>query len=111
MIKVSHKEVIELASFIPKKGHKKELLEALHNLLIPIHKEPNCLNYELFLQQGGRIQSIGRWKDNLAYNLHTNMQYIVEFKENIAPKLCESFEYSEVKAIVPPMTALSLMNE
>ncbi|MDH5464786.1 MAG: antibiotic biosynthesis monooxygenase [Thiovulaceae bacterium] len=111
MIKVSNKEIIEISTFMPKKGSKKVLLEKLHELLIPIHKEPHCINYELFLKQGGMILAIGRWETSIAYNLHTNMQYIVDFREKIAPDLCDDFNYHEVKAIVPPMTALSLMNE
>ena len=111
MIEVNKEIIIEIGTFLPHKDTKAEFLKTFYALLPRIHKEPFCLNYELFVGEKAQIVSIGRFKNSVAYNLHTNMQYIQEFQTKKLPVLCERFEYKEYRNIVAPMSALSLLNE
>lgn len=111
MIEVNSDKVFEISHYKPFEDSKEELLQTLYELLIPIHREPLCLNYELFIQKDGTITSIGTWKDHRAYNFHQNMQYMEDFRAKKLPVYCQSFEQNEHRLVVAPMTALSLMNE
>ncbi|KIM11807.1 MAG: hypothetical protein KU37_02820 [Sulfuricurvum sp. PC08-66] len=111
MIEINSQIVVEIGTFLPYNDTKEELLEALYALLPSIHREIECLNYELFWSQEGALTSVGRWKSSLGYNLHENMRYIEEFKRTLLPVLCQEFTYTLRYSVVPPMSALSLLNE
>lgn len=111
MIEINQDNVTEITTFKPFEDSKDELLETLYKLLPYIHKEPLCLNYELFIDKNATITAIGTWESARGYNLHTNMQYMEELKRKKLPVFCESYEVNEYRAIIAPLTALSLLNE
>jgi len=111
MIEINQDEVIEITSLEPFEDSKEELLSSLYELLPSIHKEPLCLNYEIFIQKDGSLTTIGKWESARGYNFHQNMQYMEKFRLKILPVFCKSYEKSESRAIIAPLTALSLLNE
>lgn len=111
MIEINQDKVIEITTYKPFEDSKDELVTALYELLPLIHKEPLCLNYELFINKNGTITAVGSWESTRAYNFHTNMKYIEELKIKKLPVFCKSYEKEEYKSIMAPLTALSLLNE
>ena len=111
MIEVDRDKVVEIGQYKPFDDSKDELLQTLYELLIPIHKEPLCNNYEIFIQKDGTITTIGVWENSRGYNFHCNMSYIEEFRSKKLPVFCQSFDQKEHKKVVSPLTALSLLNE
>jgi quinol monooxygenase YgiN len=111
MIEVNREIIVQIGTFLHHQDTKAEFLKAFYALLPRIHKEPYCLNYELFVGKNARIVSVGRFKSSVGFNLHNNMQYVQDFKAKQLPILCERFEYEEYRNIVAPMSALSLLNE
>jgi len=111
MIEINPDVVIEITTFKPFEDSKDELLTTLYGLLPLIHKEPLCLNYELFIQKNGTITAVGRWESPRGYNFHTNMQYMEDLRKKKLPVFCESYESNENRGVVAPLTALSLLNE
>ena len=111
MIEINSDKVIEITTFKPFDDSKDELLSTLYEILPSIHKEPLCLNYELFIAKNGTITAIGTWESQRGYNFHTNMQYMEHLRAKKLPVFCESYESHEYRAIIAPLTALSLLNE
>ena len=111
MIEINTDEIIQTAYYKPFEDSKEEMLSTLYNLLTHIHREPLCLNFEIFIQKDGCLTTVGRWKSALGFNLHENMQYIEDLKTKKLPVYCQSFESFEHRKVIPPITALSLMNE
>ena len=111
MIEINQDKVIEITTFKPFEDSKDELLTTLYELIPLIHKEPLCLNYELFIDKAGTITTIGTWESTRAYNFHSNMQYMERLREKKLPVFCENYESNEYRGIIAPLTALSLLNE
>jgi quinol monooxygenase YgiN len=111
MIEINKESVVQTSHYKPFDDSKDELLQELYNLLTPIHKEPLCLNFEIFIQKDGTLTTIGRWKNPLGFNLHQNMQYIEALIKKKLPVYCKHYESFEQRIIIPPITALSLLNE
>ncbi len=111
MIEVNQDEIVEFIHYKPFDDSRDELLETLYALLAFIHKEPFCINYELFIEKDGSLMTVGRWRDRRAYNLHENMQYMSDFYRTKMPVFCKEYEKKESRVVVGPLSALSLMNE
>ena len=111
MIEVNSDQVVEVSHYKPFDDSQEELLQTLYDLLVFIHREPLCSDYELLLQKDGTVTTIGRWESSRGYNFHKNMQYMENFREKKLPVFCQTFEQNEHRSVVAPLTALSLLNE
>lgn len=111
MIEINKDIIIQITTYIPFADSTEDLLLELYKLIPFIHKEPNCLDFELLREEGGTIIAIGTFKNSVAFNIHENLQYIEDFKRKKLPVYCERFESKVLKKVIPPLTALSLLNE
>lgn len=111
MIEINQDTMVEIGTFIPFNDSKAELLKALYALIEKIHKEPYCINYELFIEPNGTLTTLGRWHNRMAYELHTHMNYRETLIKQVLPVYSQRFEFRLMHPVVPPMTALSLMQD
>ncbi len=111
MIEIDANEIIVYTHYIPYEDSKEELLKALYKLIVPIHKEIYCIDFELFIDEEASITSCGRWKNKTAYTMHRHMQYMEEFYQKSVPLLCKAYHTHTMAKILPPITALSLLKE
>ena len=111
MIEINRDEIIEIGTFKPFADSKEDLLQELYGLIPKVHKEPNCLSFELFIDENATVITVGKWRTKLAFDLHKNMQYIDELSRLKLPVFCERFDYQMLYGVIPPLTALSLLNE
>lgn len=90
-----------------KKKHLDEVLLRLYDTIAPTHKEEGCLEYRL-LHQGSSILLHGKWKTQMAVDMHLLLQYHLELFENTLPSLCKTISIKTYKEIDPPITSLSI---
>ncbi len=92
-----------VAEFKALEGKSDELVESLHALMNPTHKEPGCLRYELnqLADDPSVITFIEKWRDREAFDLHCATHYIKHFFDEVRPHLVERFEVKLYKEILP----------
>jgi quinol monooxygenase YgiN len=103
MIRRDETRVVVLARFLAKEGKDRDLLEAMHKLMEPTHKEPGYIRYELNqnFDNPRIITYVEKFKDQAAFEVHKNAPYIVDFFQNVAPKLVEQQEVTFHREVLP----------
>jgi quinol monooxygenase YgiN len=96
-------QLVCVAEFRALEGKVEDLIESLHSLMEPTHKEPGCLRYELNQRSEDPrlITFIEKWKDRVAFDRHCAMIYIKHFFDEVRPHLVESFEVKLYEEILP----------
>jgi quinol monooxygenase YgiN len=96
-------QVVCVAEFRAKEGKTGELIDALHVLMSPTHKEPACIRYELNQREDDPrwVTFIEKWKDRKTFDEHCAMPYIANFFDNVRPGLVETFEVKLYQEILP----------
>ena len=96
-------QVVCVAEFHALEGKTEALIEALHVLMKPTHKEPGCIRYELNQREDDPrwITFIEKWKDQKTFDEHCAMPYITEFFNDVRPKLVETYEVKLYREILP----------
>jgi quinol monooxygenase YgiN len=96
-------QVVCVAEFHAIEGKTDELIDALHVLMKPTHKEPGCIRYELNQREDDPrwITFIEKWKDRKTFDEHCAMPYITEFFNDVRPKLVETYEVKLYREILP----------
>ena len=96
-------QVVCVAEFHAKDGTTDELIDALHVLIEPTHKESGCIRYELNqrVDDPRWITFIEKWKDKKVFDEHCAMPYIKDYFENVRPNLVDNFEVKLYEEILP----------
>jgi quinol monooxygenase YgiN len=96
-------QVVCVAAFRALEGKTELLIDALHSLMKPTHKEPGCIRYELNqrVDDPRWITFIEKWKDQKAFDEHCAMPYITHYFNDQRPGLVESFEVILYREILP----------
>jgi quinol monooxygenase YgiN len=96
-------QVVCIAEFRAKEGKTEELLDALHRLMEPTHKEAGCIRYELNqrVDDPRWITFIEKWKDRKIFDEHCAMPYITDYFDNVRPGLVENFEVKLYQEVLP----------
>jgi quinol monooxygenase YgiN len=96
-------QVVCVAEFRAKEGKTEELLDALHRLMEPTHKEAGCIRYELNqrVDDPRWITFIEKWKDRKIFDEHCAMPYITDYFDNVRPGLVENFEVKLYQEVLP----------
>lgn len=96
-------QVVCVAEFHAIEGKTDALIEALHVLMKPTHKESGCIRYELNQREDDPrwITFIEKWKDQKTFDEHCAMPYIAEFFNDVRPKLVETYEVKLYREILP----------
>ena len=96
-------QVVCVAEFHALEGKTDALIDALHVLMKPTHKEPGCIRYELNQREDDPrwITFIEKWKDQKTFDEHCAMPYISEFFNDVRPKLVETYEVKLYQEILP----------
>jgi quinol monooxygenase YgiN len=86
-------QVVCVAEFHAFEGKTGALIEALHSLMAPTHKEPGCIRYELNqrVDDDRWITFVEKWKDQKSFDEHCQMPYIKDYFDNVRPGLVEEF--------------------
>lgn len=103
MIRRDETRVVVIARFLAREGKEGELLEKMHKLMEPTHKEPGHLRYELNQNVADPrvITYVEKFKDQSAFEAHKNAPYIVDFFKNVAPGLVEQQDVTFHHEILP----------
>jgi quinol monooxygenase YgiN len=103
MISKDRVQVVCVAEFRALEGKTGALIEALHVLMEPTHKEPGCLRYELNqrVDDDRWITFIEKWKDQKSFDEHCRMPYITDYFDNVRPGLVEDFAVKLYQEILP----------
>ncbi len=103
MPKKARKEIVCVAQFTAKPGKEGQLIRSLHKLMKPTHQEKGCLRYELNQQiDSPRVVTfIEKWADKKTFDKHCAMSYIVDYFDNIAPKLVKEQKVTLHREILP----------
>ena len=96
-------QVVCVAEFHALEGKTDALVEALHVLMKPTHKESGCIRYELNQREDDPrwVTFIEKWKDQKTFDDHCAMPYIAGFFNDVRPKLVESYEVKLYREILP----------
>jgi quinol monooxygenase YgiN len=96
-------QVVCIAEFRAKEGKTEELIDALHRLMEPTHKEAGCIRYELNqrVDDPRWITFIEKWKDRKIFDEHCAMPYITDYFDNVRPGLVENFEVKLYQEVLP----------
>jgi quinol monooxygenase YgiN len=96
-------QVVCVAEFRAKEGKTEELIDALHRLMEPTHKEAGCIRYELNqrVDDPRWITFIEKWKDRKIFDEHCAMPYITDYFDNVRPGLVENFEVKLYQEVLP----------
>jgi len=96
-------QLVCVAEFRAVEGKTKELVEALHFLIDPTHKELGCLRYELNQRADDTrwVTFIEKWRDREAFDQHCAMPYIKHYFDDIRPHLVEQYEVKLYEEILP----------
>jgi quinol monooxygenase YgiN len=96
-------QVVCVAEFRALDGKTEELIESLHSLVEPTHKEQGCLRYELNQRADDPrwVTFVEKWKDRETFDRHCAMTYIKHFFDDVRPHLVEQFEVKLYEEILP----------
>ena len=96
-------QVVCVAEFRALDGKTESLIEVLHSLMQPTHKEPGCIRYELNqrVDDPRWVTFIEKWTDQKNFDEHCAMPYIAQFFNNQRPGLVENFEVKLYREILP----------
>lgn len=96
-------QVVCVAEFHAKEGKTNELIDALHVLMKPTHKEAGCIRYELNqrVDDPRWITFIEKWKDKQVFDEHCATDYIKDYFDNVRPNLVDNFEVKLYEEILP----------
>jgi quinol monooxygenase YgiN len=96
-------QVVCVAEFRALEGKTDALIEALHILMKPTHKEAGCIRYELNQREDDPrwITFIEKWKDQKTFDEHCAMPYITRYFDEVRPKLVETYEVKLYREILP----------
>jgi quinol monooxygenase YgiN len=103
MLKKAEKEIVCVAQFMAKESKEDELLQALHSLIAPTHKEAGYLRYELHqaIDNPRTITFIEKFRSQEDFDFHCNTPYIKGFFDNVAPSLIDGVTVTLYKEILP----------
>ena len=103
MLKKAEKEIVCIAQFIAKEGKETELLEALHSLMAPTHKEAGYIRYELnqAIDNPRAITFNEKFRSKEDFDFHCSTPYIKGFFDDIAPPLVQGVTVTLYKEILP----------
>jgi quinol monooxygenase YgiN len=103
MAKKETTRVVCIAEFRAMEGKTEALIEALHVLMAPTHKEAGCIRYELNqrVDDPRWITFIEKWKDKKVFDRHCATPYITRFFNDVRPQLVEKFEVKIYEEILP----------
>ena len=96
-------QVVCVAEFHALEGKTDALIEAMHVLMRPTHKESGCLRYELNQREDDPrwVTFIEKWKDQKTFDEHCATPYISQFFNDVRPKLVETYEVKLYREILP----------
>ena len=96
-------QVVCVAEFRALEGKTDALIDALHVLMKPTHKEPGCIRYELNQREDDPrwVTFIEKWKDQKTFDEHCAMPYITQNFSDVRPKLVETYEVKLYREILP----------
>jgi quinol monooxygenase YgiN len=96
-------QVVCVAEFHAIEGKTDALIDALHDLMQPTHKESGCLRYELNqrVDDPRWITFIEKWSSQKTFDEHCAMPYIKKYFDEQRPGLVESFEVKLYREILP----------
>ncbi|MGA7340710.1 MAG: putative quinol monooxygenase [Terracidiphilus sp.] len=96
-------QVVCIAEFRALDGRTVELVDSLHSLMEPTHREPGCLRYELNQRADDThwVTFIEKWKDRESFDRHCAMPYIKHFFDEVRPLLVEQYDVKLYEEIVP----------
>ncbi len=103
MPKKNTTQVVCVAEFYAKEGKENELVDALHVLMQPTHKEAGCIRYELNqrVDDPRWITFVEKWKDKRSFDEHCATDYIKNYFDNVRPNLVDNFEVKLYEEILP----------
>src|ERR1044071_287177 len=103
MHKKNTTQVVCVAEFYALEGKTDLLIEALHQLMEPTHKEPGCIRYELNQRKDNPrwITFIEKWKDQKSFEEHCATPYIAHYFNDQRPNLVETFEVKLYREFLP----------
>lgn len=95
-------QVVCVAEFRALEGKTDALIDALHVLMKPTHKEPGCIRYELNQREDDPrwVTFIEKWKDQKTFDEHCAMPYITQYFNDVRPKLVETYEVKLYREIL-----------
>lgn len=96
-------QVVCVAEFYALAGKTEALIQTLHSLMPPTHKESGCIRYELNQREDDPrwVTFIEKWKDQKTFDEHCAMPYIAKFFDEQRPGLVENFEVKLYREILP----------
>jgi quinol monooxygenase YgiN len=96
-------QLVCVAEFHAKENKADELLDALHSLMNPTHRETGCIRYELNQREDDPrwLTFIEKWSDRPAFDEHVAMPYIKHYFDEVRPELVETFEVKLYREILP----------
>ncbi len=102
-MKKEETQLVVVARFIAKEGKEDELLQSMHKLMEPTHKEPGQLRYELNqnISNPRMITFIEKFRDQSAFDSHIAEPYIKGFFAEVAPHLVQESEVTFHREILP----------
>jgi quinol monooxygenase YgiN len=103
MPKIDTTQVVCVAEFYAKEGKAGELVEVLHALISPTHKEEGCLRYELNQRADDPrwVTFIEKWTNKAIFDAHCAMPYIANFFDSVRPALVDEFAVKLYWEILP----------
>jgi len=102
MFRKNESQLVCIAKFYAVAGKENELLESLFALSEATHLEGGCIRYELnqSVTDSRDITYIEKWYDQVTFDAHCAMPYIVGFFNGGKPKNVEKFDVSLHKEIL-----------
>lgn len=81
ILQKAEREIVCPAQSIAREGKEDEILQALHNLMPPTHKEADCLRYELnpAIDNPRAITFVEKFRSQEDFDFHCNTPYIKGF--------------------------------
>lgn len=103
MINKAETEIVCIAEFTAKPGKEDELLAELHKLMVPTHKEPGYIRYELnhHLDNPQIITFVEKFRSREDFDFHCNTPYIKDFFLNVGPDLIDSKSINLYREVLP----------
>lgn len=94
-------ELVYTVEFTANPNMAEELIEELRILIPQTRKEPGCVRYELHRSQENPdvLLFIERFKNQAAFEFHSNTPYVKNFIGNIGPKLVKEMKFGHFQDI------------